>query len=147
MQIREYKTDDKSDVMACFRSNIPQYFLPNESQLLADYLENDLEKFFVIEIEGRIIGAGGVNFEDEGESGVLSWGFIHADFHANGYGRLLVKKRIAYLLENKQINKIIVRTSQLTHLFYRRMGFELKHTETDYWGGGLDLYYMEQSAH
>ena len=43
----------------------------------------------------------------------------------------------------EKIEKIIVRTSQHTHLFYEKQGFVLRETIANYWSEGFDLYFME----
>tara|TARA_B110000285_G_scaffold234402_1_gene311224 strand:+ start:2948 stop:3142 length:195 start_codon:yes stop_codon:yes gene_type:complete len=60
-----------------------------------------------------------------------------------GIGRKLLNHRLSLLKSEKSIQKIIVRTSQITFLFYEKFGFELKEVKKDYWSKGFDLYHME----
>jgi ribosomal-protein-alanine N-acetyltransferase len=46
----------------------------------------------------------------------------------------------------KEIEKIIVRTSQITFPFYQKQGFRLKEKIDNYWAEGFDLYYMEYQS-
>lgn len=99
----------------------------------------------MIEVEGRIIGGGGIDFEEDG-SASISWGMTHPNWHGKGLGTTLTQHRIARIKET-DAHKINVRTSQHTWEFYQKMGFTLFNTEKEYWGKGLDLYDMELQIH
>ncbi len=90
-----------------------------------------------------IVGCGGINFADEGKTGVISWDIVHPQHQGKGLGSMLLRHRLELLQAENQVDRIIVRTSQLTHRFYAKHGFVLKATKENYWGEGLDLYAME----
>ncbi len=142
--IRPYTPADKPTLMELFKLNTPRYFHPSELQLFSNYLDNEVEDFFVVESDGVIRGAGGVNYHNS--TGMLSWGLIHPDYHGMGMGSLLTRHRIAFLKSNPSVKEIITRTSQHTFGFYEKMGFELLKTEKDFWGNGFDLYYMKMKT-
>lgn len=145
IHIRNYLPSDKENVMAVFDSNCPAYFAPEERVLLENYLDHELEIYAVIESDDRIIGNGGVNTEitEEGRNGIISWGMIHPDFHGMKIGSKLLEWRIEQLKQLPDLQKIIVRTSQLVAPFYAKHGFELKLQKKDFWAKGFDLYQME----
>ena len=45
--------------------------------------------------------------------------------------------------EKGMYQKISLKTSQLTDVFYKKLGYTTLFTEKDHWGEGLDLVYME----
>jgi N-acetylglutamate synthase-like GNAT family acetyltransferase len=143
IMIREYRKEDKKELVEILRLNTPQYFDETEEQDFIDYLDNELEDYFVVEEKGQVIGSGGVNYFPESNSARISWDMIHPDFHGKGLGKLLTLHRISHLRKTPNLKQIIVRTTQLTYKFYEKMGFELEKTEKDYWAKGFDLYQMK----
>lgn len=142
LTIREYKAADKDNVIAILKLNVPAYFAESEIKDLEDYLENNLEKYFVAVIENQIIGAGGINFEDNGKTAKISWDFIAPKFRGKGLGQSLLKYRIDLVKSIDNSITIMVRTSQLAYKFYEKNGFILKGIENDYWAKGFDLFNM-----
>ena len=141
--IREYKEQDKAQVLSVLRLNTPKYFSTEEEKDLDNYLEHEREEYFVLEVKREIVGSGGINFADNKTIGKLSWDFLHPDFQGQGLGTLLLQHRINILKNNKDIKRIMVRTSQLAYKFYEKSGFTLKEQAKDYWAKGFDLYSME----
>lgn len=139
--IRPYTPADKPALLNLFRLNTPRYFHESEVPLLANYLEEQVEDFFVVEGNGIILGSGGVNYE--GEQGCLSWCIIHPEFHGKGIGRLLTEHRLKLLKSRPEIKRIIVRTSQHTYGFHLKMGFKIDYTKENFFGNGFDLYFMK----
>lgn len=140
MKIRTYHSNDKVHVIEVFRANVPAYFDPSEQQGLEHYLGADIEDYYVVEYLGRIIGAGGINYE--ANKAILSWDFIHPEHQGKGVGTLLTQHRLDYIRKEKGLRVVEVRTSQLTDRFYARFGFILLHKEEDYWSVGYHLYHM-----
>ena len=141
--IREYRIDDKTSLIRLIRLNTPAYFSVEEEPGFSHYLDHELERYYVIEHEGEVIGCGGINFEDDYTTGIISWDMVHPDFHGRGVGSELLKFRLTELSAIGSIERIIVRTSQLTHIFYAKHGFQLIDIKKDFWAEGLDLYKME----
>lgn len=140
--IREYHASDKPHLLAILRLNIPKYFFEAELDDLSRYLDEAVEMYYVVEVDHEIIGAGGINFDDD-HTGVISWDYLHPAFHGKGIGRELLQYRLDILCDMPNIKKIRVRTSQFTHGFYAKSGFVLKEMKNDYWAPGFDLYLME----
>ncbi|WP_343604018.1 GNAT family N-acetyltransferase [Fluviicola sp.] len=141
--IRPYHQQDQESVLHLFDANCPAYFAPEERVDLENYLDSELEDYFVIESDGKIVASGGINLRKEENKGVLSWGIIHPDYHGKGIGRVLVSHRVNHLKTVHQVERIGVRTTQLVHGFYAKCGFELKKVVKDYWAPGYDLYDMD----
>lgn len=143
MKIRPYTSEDKEQLLSIIRTNTPTYFAPEEETDFADYLENEREDYFVVESEEQIVGCGGVNYSEDKSVGIISWGMIHPDFHGKKIGTALLQHRLDVLKNTPGVNRITVRTSQLTYPFYEKNGFQLIETKKDFWAPGLDMYYME----
>lgn len=143
--IREYNKQDKSDVINIFRLNTPKFFHPTEEKDFINYLENNIEEFYVIEYNSNIIGCGGINYLINERIAKISWDMFHPKYQNKGLGTSLVKYRINRIKKNKKakdIIDIVVRTCQLTYQFYEKLGFELKRIENDFFAQGFDLYFM-----
>lgn len=141
--IREFVQGDKQIVLDLFRLNTPTFFSPNEEEDLIYYLDNEIEKYFVILLDEKLVGCGGINFKEDGEIGLLSWDFLHPEFQRMGVGTALLNHRIDILKSIPAVKKIRVRTSQHAYTFYEKGGFEVVEKLKDYWADGFDLYAME----
>jgi ribosomal-protein-alanine N-acetyltransferase len=142
MLIRNYKPTDKSALLQIIRDNTPAYFAPEEEHDFSNYLDNEIEAYFVVETDGKIIGCGGVNFEENKTIGIISWGMIHPDYHGKKIGSALLQHRLDFLNRIESIQRITVRTSQFVYQFYEKLGFQLIESKKDFWCPGIDLYYM-----
>lgn len=141
--IRAYKLSDKSALIAIIELHTPTFFASSEKEEFDKYLAEELEQYFVIEINGQVIGAGGINYFLHARKARISWDMIHPDFQGKGYGSKLIEHRIDVIKSNPKVEKIIVRTSQFVYPFYEKNGFELQSIGKDFWGVGYDLYLME----
>ncbi|MGM0580709.1 MAG: GNAT family N-acetyltransferase [Bacteroidota bacterium] len=144
MKIRPYIASDKAAVLQLFDLNTPQYFDKTERAGLIHYLDNETEDYFVVEEQGEIVGAGGINYEPQAKTAAISWDIIKPNQHGKGIGRKLTQYRIQHINTKDEIELIVVRTSQHTNKFYEKMGFKLLKVEKDYWAEGFDLYEMER---
>lgn len=140
--IREYNSNDKSILLDILKLNVPKYFAESEIIDLNNYLDHEIDKYYVLVFENQIIGAGGINFEEDNTIGKISWDFIHPNFQGIGAGTKLLKHRLEILKSMNSIKTITVRTSQLVYKFYQKNGFVLKEVKNDYWAPGFDLYNM-----
>lgn len=142
IRIRKYHISDKPELMEILQMNIPQYFAETEIKDFDHYLDSAIEQYFVIEINDKIVGSGGINFEKTSKTGKLSWDIINPNFQGKGLGTDLLKHRIALLHSMPDVEKITVRTSQFAFQFYEKNGFVLEETQKDFWAKGFDMYKM-----
>lgn len=142
LRIRPYNIEDKGKLIEILKLNVPEYFAESEIEDLDNYLDDEIEQYFVAEINEEIIGAGGINFESDYKIGIISWDFINPKFQGIGLGTNLLRYRIELLKSMKSIEIISVRTSQLAYKFYEKNGFVLKEIKKDYWAKGFDMYKM-----
>lgn len=141
--IRPYKSNDRDTLLNLLRLNTPEYFAPEEELDFQEYLENQIELYFVIEWAEQVVGCGGINFADQKTTGRISWDIIHPDFQRKSLGKILLDYRLSLLQSIPTIEKITVRTSQLAWQFYEKNGFRLVEIKKDFWAAGLDMYFME----
>lgn len=141
--IRVYSNKDKSKIIDLLRKNTPKYFAASEEADFVHYLNYEVEDYFVYEECSKIIGAGGINYFPNKKVARISWDVIDPKYQGKGVGKKLTQYRINYLKEKTNIESIIVRTSQLAHPFYEKMGFELEKIEKDFWAKNFDLYQMK----
>lgn len=142
-EIRPIKAKDTAAVIGLLRSNTPYFFDPSEEKDFVAYLEKEIEDYFVVDLNGEIIGAGGINYFPEERIARISWDIIHPNSQGKGIGKSLLEYRIKHLKQNTKVDSIVVRTSQLAYRFYEKAGFDLKKVEKDYWTKNYDLYLME----
>lgn len=142
-KIRAYTPADKAGLIEVLKLNIPQNFDESQIDDLVNYLDNQIEAYFVIERKGKLIGGGGINFNHYNQEARISWDFIHPDLHGEGAGKKLLDYRIDLLKSMDNIEKITVRTSQMAYQFYEKYGFQLQDIMEDHWAKGFDLYRMK----
>ena len=141
--IRNYTKKDKSTLIELLRQNTPEYFDPSEEIEFINYLDHEVEDYFVYELDFKIIGAGGINYFLEEKSARISWDMVDSKSQGKGIGKKLTQHRINHLKRNTEVEIIRVRTSQHAYKFYGKMGFELEKIEKKYWAKNFDLYLMQ----
>ena len=141
--IRNYTKKDKSTLIELLRQNTPEYFDPSEERDFIQYLDHEVEDYFVYEEHSKIIVAGGINYFIEEKSARISWDIVDSKSQGRGVGKKLTLHRIKHLMRNPKIDIISVRTSQHAYKFYEKMGFELVKITNDYWAKNFDLYLMQ----
>lgn len=144
--IRSYLSTDKPKLLKLMELNVPIYFDRSEIADFDAYLDQQVEDYFVLEINQVILAGGGLNYSETRNQAILSWGMVHPDHHKQGKGTQLTQYRIKFAKSQSQVQEIIVRTSQFTYEFYQKMGFNLEKTERDFWAKGFDLYHMVMSV-
>jgi predicted GNAT family N-acyltransferase len=142
MNFRPYDPSDLESVIDVFRSNIPKYFGPEEEPGLREFLlDSRAMDYFVCELDGHVVGAGGIALNDD-DTVSLCWGMIRSDLLGQGLGNQLTKFRINLAREKHPASPVVISTSQHTQGFYERFGFRLTHHEPDGFGPGIDICKM-----
>jgi ribosomal-protein-alanine N-acetyltransferase len=142
LNIRAYTETDQQTVLQLLKSNIPKYFAANELKDFERYLNQELDHYYVVEINDEIVGCGGINFENSQTIAKISWDLIAPQYQQQGIGTQLLQYRLAYIKSIKTVKSLRVRTSQLAYPFYEKNGFVLKDIHKNYWAKGFDLYTM-----
>ena len=87
--IREYLPTDKEAVMNLIKLNTPDYFAEKEADDLNKYLDKEIELYYVLLVDGTVIGSGGINFAENKTVGKISWDMIHPKFQGKSLGTKL----------------------------------------------------------
>ncbi|MFL1683067.1 MULTISPECIES: GNAT family N-acetyltransferase [Bacteroidales] len=143
IMIREYKSIDKNAVLELIRLNIPKYFASSEEDDFSRYLDSEIELYYVLFFDKKLVGCGGINFSDNRMTGKISWDILHPEYQGKSLGTYLLEYRIKKLKSIDSVQRITVRTSQLAYKFYEKRSFELLEVKKDYWARGFDMYRME----
>ncbi|MCC5921518.1 MAG: GNAT family N-acetyltransferase [Cyclobacteriaceae bacterium] len=141
--IREYVQADQRELIHLLKLNTPQYFAQSEEEQFISYLRSEIESYYVLLYNQQVVGCGGINLIKGDRAATVSWDIIHPDFQGRSLGAALLKYRMEMIHSIPDVDKIIVRTSQLTYQFYEKNGFKLINTKKNYWAKGYDLYSME----
>src|SRR5687768_3064474 len=142
MKIKPYTSEYLDDVIKIFRSNIPKYFGPAEEPGLLDFLSDPRAgDYFVMELDGEVIGSGGIALNDD-QTVSLCWGMIRADHLGTGLGRRLTEFRIEKALGKHGPFPLVISTSQHTQAFYEKFGFRLVGHTPDGFRPGIDICKM-----
>lgn len=141
MEFRCYRSSDLDAVVAIFRSNIPKYFGPAEEQGLRDFLSEYAEDYFVLLLDGEIVGSGGIALNED-KTVSLCWGMVRADHMGTRPGVKLTDFRINLARERFGGLPLVIETSQHTERFDEKFGFvTTEHTPNGY-GPGIDICKM-----
>lgn len=144
--LQKYNSDHVESVVQIFRSNIPKFFRPGEETGLRDFLRDLSEDYYVVEIDGEIVGAGGIALNEDNTVS-LCWGMVRNDKLGTGLGKTLTEFRIERSREKFGDLPLVISTSQHTQGFYEKFGFRLiKHTP-DGFGHGIDNCKMQLDFH
>lgn len=145
MNIRKYESGDIDSVISIFRSNIPKYFGPEEEPGLRDFLSGDVENYYVLELDGKVVGAGGIELNED-DTVSLCWGMVHNDHLGTGLGKLLTEYRMERSQEEFGDKPMVNSTSQHTEGFYKKLGFVTVEHKPDGFGPGIDICRMRKEA-
>ncbi len=152
MTIRPYQSTDFDACIALFKSNMPQFFLPEElpdyTRQLEKYKDGmpykgeSTEAYFIVEEDGAMVACGGVYMEMHNNLAGMVWGMVDNGLHRKGIGRQFLLYRIDYIREHCPACKIRLDTTQHSRPFFEKYGFEVvKYTENGY-GEGMHRYDM-----
>jgi len=134
-QIRRYRPADRKQVLAAFRTNVPDHFPATEESWLRACLDDPDGPFFVV-VEGKpqqVIAFGGYEISPFYNLATLVFGLVRADRHKTGIGRQLLAYRLRHMAKSRARPRYVtVDTHPHTAGFFVRCGFE----EIARWPGG-----------
>tara|TARA_B100001063_G_scaffold159798_1_gene149215 strand:- start:553 stop:999 length:447 start_codon:yes stop_codon:yes gene_type:complete len=143
--IRNAHPEDLNSLIRIFTLNIPRYFQEKELVDFKKYFNsNNIETYFIIESEGKILGAAGYAYENK-KTARICWVFIDPNYQSKGLGKKLVNYCIDTLKRNKRIDVIELETSNLTYIFYEKLDFKIQYIKKEYWPNNDDLYFMNMN--
>lgn len=142
IHFEKYSKEVLSEVISVFRSNIPKYFFDFEEKDLVEDLSEIHPTFFVMFLNGKIVGAGGYAL-NENDTVSLCWGMVHNDYLKQNLGKSLLEFRLNEIEKTFPGKTIVNFTSQHTTGFFEKYGFKIVSVEKDGFGPGLDNCKME----
>lgn len=142
--IRPYKISDKHRLIEIFNLNVPTYFDAKEIEDFIRYLDEKSDHYLTVEQEEKIVGGVGHDFIESDQSGRVTWIFFDPEYTGKGLGHEAVEHCNNIFKSNSQVEKLVVRTSQLAYKFFEKFDYKTIKIEKEYWGPGLDLYIMER---
>jgi GNAT superfamily N-acetyltransferase len=137
IQIRRYRPSDRKQVLAAFRTNVPDHFPASEESWLRACLDDPDGPLFVM-VEGKgpqqqVIAFGGYEISPFYNLATLVFGLVRADRHGTGLGRDLLHYRLRHMARAKMRPRYVtVDTHPHTAGFFLRCGF----VEIARWPGG-----------
>lgn len=85
--IKEYLPTDKEAVMNLIKLNTPDFFAEEGTNDLSNYLDKEIELYYVLLVDGKVVRCGGINFAEKRIIGKISWDIMHPNYQ----GKLLGK--------------------------------------------------------
>jgi N-acetylglutamate synthase-like GNAT family acetyltransferase len=74
--IRKYSNTDKLAVIELLKQNTPKYFDFSEEKGFENYLDNEVDDYFVYQKGSEIMGAGGINYFPNEKTALISWDMV-----------------------------------------------------------------------
>src|SRR6476661_10435515 len=110
MKIRAYQNSDKEAVLNLLNLNTPIFFANEEKPGFEEYLNNQSRYYYVVEVDGIVVGSGGFNLFDDLELVRISWDMVHPLYQGKGLGKALLLYRINIIKDLDDIKYLVVRT-------------------------------------
>ena len=154
IEIVVYQESFKKGCLAAFKSNIPHYFTPDEINDFETFLDQraiptngEMQSTYYYSVlkDNEIVGCGGFGERDRDGKVTLTWGLVHADFHKQGIGKLLLEHRLNEARKIYFSKTIYLDTSQHSAPFFQKHGFKTTKITPDFYMVGLHRYDMEFS--
>lgn len=74
----------------------------------------------------------------------IGWILSDPDYAGAGIGGALLRHNLALIAQHTGIQLVECRTSQVAYRFFEKFGFQLQHTQADFWAPGLDLCFVSK---
>lgn len=140
-EIVKYTDDLKIQILDVLQLNIPDFFAPEEIDDFENYLIDFKNSYYVLKLQGVLVGGCGIKKYHEKETAFISWSFINPTYHKRGLGTRLTQHCLNLIFEDN-VKTIEVHTSQYAYKFFERFGFETIETKKNHWAPSFDLYRM-----
>ncbi len=138
---RPYVLTDKDACLTLFDSNVPRYFDSSERAAFADFLDQPVGEYFVIEQGSEICGCGGFRTEEGGQAR-FTWGMVDNARHGSGLGRMLAEYRLQEIQASGRFQEAELFTTPQIAPFFEKFGFEMTGVEKDGFAPGMDKIQM-----
>ena len=143
-KFRPYTPEDRAACVALFAANTPHWFAPHEQEQYESFLDEGPGAYFLmLEENGEISGAGGIEIESSRNVAWLTWGMVDSTRHGQGLGKTLLEFRLEQLRANLNVSRVCIDSSQFTAPFYEKYGFTTQRVIPDGYAKGLHRHEME----
>lgn len=124
--VRLLEDKDFDACEAIYRLNEPSRFPSGYFPRFSEWLRNRLALIIVIELNGEVVGVGGIaaQIQEDRYFAPLSFGMIHPTYHRNGYGTVLLLSRLALLRPHNGKIWALLTTAGGSESYYCRFGFK-----------------------
>lgn len=154
LQLRPYQPSDKEACLSAFKSNVPRYFTEEEIFDFESFLYRIETRdsiaqspkqthYYVISVNGLVVGCGGFGDKDNTREITLAWGLIHKDFHKKGFGAVLLKFRLQEIKKLYPAVPLVIDTTQYSYSFFEKFGFVTTKITKNFYAPGMHRYYMK----
>lgn len=141
LRIRRYRHADRTACLSLFDAHVPRYFRAEERGDFASFLDAPPGPFYVVDDgAGAALACGGVAIEDDGRTGSLCWGIVHAGHQGAGLGSRLLLERLAVLAATPGCEVVRLDTVGATAGFFECLGFRTVRVEIDGYAAGIDRH-------
>ncbi len=151
MKIRKLREEDTGQIVAI----IHDVMGPNDAKkaltdMKLSLLKQDsfkFEEFYVLEIEGEIVGAGGFwSLHYDPDIGRMDWFVVASKHQRKGFGKMLLNHIVAEA-RKRNLRMLVGETSDskkydVARNFFMKNGFEKTGAVKDYWEDGSGAVYM-----
>jgi len=141
LNIRAYSGDDRDACLSILAGNTPEFFVANDRDDVARFLDNLPGPYFVAEEQGVIVACGGWAMDEE-QTAALTWGMVRRDLHRQGIGSRLLRYRIEAIRQDGRARIVRLRTVQLVQGFFAAEGFQVVDVIPNGYGPGFDRVTM-----
>jgi ribosomal protein S18 acetylase RimI-like enzyme len=122
IHIREYTPDDLDACLAIYASN--QDVLPLSPYILEEFLMQGTSWFLVAEVEGNVVGCGGIEISAGTNETSFVFGMVERSQQRQGIGSILALTRLTLVPIEGLRTLVNMMTEVVTESFYSRFGFE-----------------------
>ena len=138
IRARDYLPGDLAACLALFDSNVPEFFMPSEREMLSAFLAALPGPYLVLVNDaGLVVASGGYSVAPGTATAEFRWGMVSRTRHSSGLGRLLLDARLERIAADPAIRDVTLHTTQLTEGFYAHCGFVTEQVLPDGIGPGL----------
>lgn len=92
--IRQYRSTDIGPLIELLKLNTPLFFHASEQKDYLDYLQHNVEDYFVVEEDRSVVAAEGVNYFEDQQQARIAWDLVHP----NGIRKI---KSVRYSLDSE----------------------------------------------
>jgi N-acetylglutamate synthase-like GNAT family acetyltransferase len=135
-----------------FKSNVPIFFTATEITDFELFLnrfeqlnfEETQERvyYYVVVVDGKVVGCGGFGFYNPTEDITLIWGLIHNNYHKTGLGEQLLSHRLQQITALYPGKLVTIDTTQHSYGFFEKYGFVTLKITLDFYTKGMHRYDM-----